>query len=226
MPLTPRPNRRLPMAATLIWCAALAGAAGYAGDAVAQTQRSGGGGASAQIMQQYQQLASERTALQADNAKLKKDVETLTAERDALKKERDALRAKAGNGDASAAKVAAATQAAEENAAKTRKQLDELVAKYRETATTLQGVEKDRASALADAQRRTQLLDACVDKNGKLRALTEDVLNRYEHQGWFSKAALNEPFTRIARNRLENLTDEYRSQADGLTVAPSDAPKP
>ncbi|GAC1660206.1 MAG: hypothetical protein PVS2B3_13230 [Steroidobacteraceae bacterium] len=56
-------------AATLAW-AALAAAPGTLS---AQTARSGGG-ASAQLAQQLQQLASERTSLQAENERLKKEL--------------------------------------------------------------------------------------------------------------------------------------------------------
>jgi len=64
--------------------------------AQSQSARSGGG-ASAQLLQQMQQLASERTSLQSENAKLKKDLEDLRKERDTLKNGQQALdkRAKA-----------------------------------------------------------------------------------------------------------------------------------
>ncbi len=42
-------------------------------------------GRTAQLMQQMQQLASERTALQAENAKMKKELADLAKERDTLK---------------------------------------------------------------------------------------------------------------------------------------------
>src|ERR1700730_2180836 len=58
--------------------------------AQAQTARSGGG-ASAQLLQQMQQLASERTGLQAENAKLKQDLEDMRKERDALKAAQQAV---------------------------------------------------------------------------------------------------------------------------------------
>ena len=60
------------------------------GTARAQTARSGGG-ANAQLLQQMQQLASDRTSLQAENAKLKKDLEDLRKERGPLASERDRL---------------------------------------------------------------------------------------------------------------------------------------
>ena len=51
---------------------------------LAQTARSGGA-PNAQLMQQMQQLASERTALQAENARMKKELDDLRKEREQLK---------------------------------------------------------------------------------------------------------------------------------------------
>src|ERR1700730_16661098 len=58
--------------------------------ALAQTSRPSSG-ANAQLMQQMQQLASERTSLQAENAKLKKELDDLRKDRDALKNSQQTL---------------------------------------------------------------------------------------------------------------------------------------
>ncbi len=47
----------------------------------------------------------------------------------------------------------------------------------------------------------------------QLYEITNDVLDRYEHVGLFTKATAAEPFTRITRTRIENLVDEYRARA-------------
>lgn len=193
----------------------------------AQAARSGGGGSS-QIMQQYQQLAAERTQLQTDNAKLKADLAAMTAERDALKKERDALKSRpVANPDNSAAKVAAANQAAEEKLAENRKKTEELVARYRDTATQLQAVEKDRTRLNGELAQKSEAVSQCAAANVKLGDLINEVLNRYENQGWFRKATIDEPFTRLTRNRVESLTTEYRVQASELAYpGVAGAPKP
>src|SRR5882762_767084 len=67
--------------------------------AQAQSARSGGG-ASAQLLQQMQQLAYERTSLQSENAKLKKDLEDLRKERDTLKNGQQALDKRAKSSEA------------------------------------------------------------------------------------------------------------------------------
>ena len=58
----------------------------------AQTQRSGGG-ETQKVMQQYQQLAAEKTALQGQLAQAQKDLDSAKADLAAMKKERDALKA-------------------------------------------------------------------------------------------------------------------------------------
>ena len=186
-----------------------------AAQAPAQATRSGGG-ASSQIMQQYQQLASERTQLQAENAKLKADLAAASGERDQLTKERDALKARAGTGDSSSAKVAAANQAAEEKLAEQRKKTDELVGRYRETATSLQTVEKDRTRLQGELTSSATALSQCAERNVALGGMIDEVLKRYEQQGFLHKATIDEPFTRITRNRVESLTTEYRLKAGEL----------
>ena len=57
--------------------------------ASAQVQRSGGGEAQ-KIMQQYQQVAAEKTALQAQLVQMKKDLDAAKGELESTKKERDA----------------------------------------------------------------------------------------------------------------------------------------
>ncbi len=191
----------------------------------AQAQRSGGGGANAQIMQQYQQLASDRTRLQAENDKLKADLDAASKERDALKKERDALKARAGKGDNSTAQIAAATAAADQKLSTQRRQMDELIARYRDMGTNLQDVERQRGTLQAQNEKIVQIATQCAEQNAKLRDVTTEVLDRYEHMGSFSKATIDEPFTRLTRTRVENLVDEARGQVDQLkAIAPVAAP--
>ena len=71
----------------------------------AQTQRSGGG-ETQKIMQQYQQVAAEKTALQAQQAQAKKDLEAAQVEIAALKKERDALKSRSTVSAAQSAQLA------------------------------------------------------------------------------------------------------------------------
>jgi hypothetical protein len=46
------------------------------------------------------------------------------------------------------------------------------------------------------------------------------VLTRLENQGFWTRAAQAEPFTKIARIQNENLVDEYRARAKEQLIPP------
>jgi hypothetical protein len=62
-----------------------------------------------------------------------------------------------------------------------------------------------------------------VDSNRKLVSLNEEVLLRFEDEGFWSALTRREPFTQLKRVELENLADGYRDTARENTVGP---PKP
>jgi chromosome segregation ATPase len=187
----------------------------------AQVQRSGGGGESQKIMQQYQQIAAEKTALQSQLAQMKTELDAAKTELASAKKERDALKAHAGEGAAAAAataRLSSEKQAAEKSAEQNKQRLTELVARFRETANNLKEVEADRSKLRGELQERSTAYDKCAEANLGLFEVTSDLLNRYEHIGPFTKISSAEPFTRITRTRIENLVDEYRERAQELRV--------
>ncbi len=185
------------------------------GAAQAQVERSGGG-ESQKIMQQYQQLAAEKNSLQAQLAQMKQDLDATKADLAATKKERDALKAHAGDSTRSAAEIAQLTAtkvSAERNLELYKQRMNELVTRFRETVATLREAEQDRNKAHKDLEDRNTAFDQCAENNLRLYEITADVLNRYEHVGLFTRVSASEPFTQITRTRIENLVDEYRTQA-------------
>jgi chromosome segregation ATPase len=185
----------------------------------AQTQRSGGGEAQ-KFMQQYQQLAAEKTALQAQLAQMKKDLDAAHAELAAVKKERDEAKAHTGVSPTAVAQAIGAKESAERNLEQSKQRMNELVARFRETATNLNDVEADRGTLRRELAERNSAFDHCAEDNLQLFELSSDILKRYEHVGLFTKASAAEPFTRITRTRLDNLVDEYRIRAQELRVKP------
>jgi chromosome segregation ATPase len=185
----------------------------------AQTQRSGGGEAQ-KFMQQYQQLAAEKTALQAQVAQMKKDLDAAHTELTAVKKERDVAKAHTGVAPAAVAQANSAKESAERNLEQYKQRMSELVARFRETATNLKDVEADRNTLRRELGERNTAFDKCAEDNLQLFELSSDILKRYEHVGIFTKVSAAEPFTRITRTRLENLVDEYRIKAQELRVKP------
>ena len=185
--------------------------------APAQVERSGGG-ESQKIMQQYQQLAAERTSLQAQAAQMKKDLDTAHADLAAMKKERDALKGGAGSAAAALAQANTAKQSAERDLEQSRQKMTELVGRFRELAQNLKAVEEGRNQAQKALAERNAAYDACADHNLQLYEISRDVLDRYEHVGLYTKVSAAEPFTRITRTRIENLVDDYRARAEELRV--------
>ncbi len=184
---------------------------------VAQTQRSGGG-ASQAMMQQYQQLAAEKTALQGQLEQAKKELDAAKVELASVKKERDAAKAHVGIPPAALAQANSAKESAEHSAEKARQQIADIVVRFREMATNLREVEGDRNKLTEELARRNAAFDRCAEDNLQLFEISGEVLDRYEHVGMFTKASAMEPFTKLTRTRIENLADEYRERAQLLRV--------
>ena len=185
---------------------------GLAGPLLAQEARSGGG-ESQRIIQQYQQLAAEKTSLEAQVASLKKDLDAARAELGTAKKERDALKAHSAAAGASIAELTAAREAAEKTAEQTKERMTELVTHFRETADNLKQVETDREQLRGQLHERSAAYDQCAADNLSLYEINAEVLKRLDSVGLFTRVSASEPFTRITRSRIENLVDGYRERA-------------
>ena len=207
---------RCNLAAAVLLAASLATIVGYQ-EARAQTQRSGGGEAQ-KFMQQYQQLAGEKTALQSQLEQMKKDLDGAKAALAAMKKERDALKAHSGGSSTALVQANSAKAVAEQALEQTKQRLTELVTRFRETAQNLKDVEADRSKARQELTATNAAFDQCAEHNLQLYEISTEVLTRYEHVGFFTKAGAAEPFTGLTRTRIENLVDEYRARATELRV--------
>ena len=190
--------------------------------AYAQSARSGGG-ASAQLMQQMQQLASERTSLQAENAKLKKELEDMRKDRDALKNAQQTVDRRAKSSDIALKESVAQRASTDRELEQTKEKMQQLIAKFRETLQTLHDVETERTTAKQTLATRDQDLKVCVDRNLALYKLDDEVLTRLEHQSMWTRVAASEPFTKIKRYQLENLVDDYKDRADAQRLDPDKA---
>jgi len=180
----------------------------------AQTERSGN--ADARVMQQLQQVTGEKTALQAENAKLKQELEQLRKDLGMAASAKTAAEGKAKALQASAGRGEQSGKQAQEQLERTRGQMQELVIKFRETAQTLRDVETDRAAVKTQLAAQQRDFKTCVDRNAGLYKLNTEILDRMEHRGFWSGVAEREPFTRLKRVELENLIDDYRYRAAEL----------
>jgi chromosome segregation ATPase len=188
----------------------------FAAPLFAQVERSGG--QNAQMMQQYQQLAAERTKLKTDNAALTAKLEDADKRLKAALAQLAALKAR---GDGAQAAIAAAQKArndSEQTLKASRDKLQDLLDHYRDLAATLRDVEAKRAQLDQQLSMANTKFDQCAVRNEELAKIGDEVLTRYEHQSAFGDLARAEPFTRITQTRIENLVDEYRDRAQQLRM--------
>jgi chromosome segregation ATPase len=207
-------------AVRLLVLAAVAAASIPAG---AQTARTGGN-ANAQLMEQMQQLASERTTLQAENERLKSQLADVTKDRDALKSGQQAVDRRARDAAAALAHSNAQRDSSDQELTQTRAKMQDLIGKFRETIQKMRDIETENTTTKQTLATREHELSVCVDRNVALYRLNDEILTHMDKQGMWSRLAAAEPFTRIKRIQNENLVDDYRARAQDQRVKP--APKP
>jgi type I site-specific restriction endonuclease len=182
----------------------------------AQAARSGG--ENARALQQMQQLASERTALQADNAKLKDQVTDLQKKLDKATSDSTAAAARAKSLQQASTQELESKKQMAESLEKSRGQMQELITHFRETAQNLKAVETDRNDLKSRLDSRNREYATCVDRNVGLYEVNRETLDRLDKHGFWSGVRDSEPFTQISRARLENLIDAYRYRIDELRI--------
>jgi type I site-specific restriction endonuclease len=184
-----------------------------------QTARSGGDNARA--MQELQQLAAERTALQADNAKLKDEVADLKKKLDKATAEGAGALARAKQLELAASRGAESDKQSAEALEKSRAQMQELITRFRQTALDLQSVETDRNALRGQLEARDREYGICVEHNVGMYDVGREAVDRLDKHGFWSQVRESEPFTQLARVRLDNLIDGYRQRLEELHIEQS-----
>jgi chromosome segregation ATPase len=192
------------------------------GVAQAQVARSGGT-ETARLAQQLQQATAERLELQSENVRLKQELSTLQQKAGTSASADDALRRRAQSAEAAAGRLAAENASATERLTRVQAQLDQLVARFRETAQALRELETERHTLQVASEASTRDLSRCRDANAELIRINGEVLDRLENVGFWTKLAAAEPFTQLKRTELRNLADEYRGRAGDLAQPPAPA---
>jgi chromosome segregation ATPase len=188
-----------------------------AAPALAQVERSGGG-PNAQVLQQYQQAMSQSTQLQADNSKLKRDLDQAQQQLKSAQLELATLKAGAGSAQSQLTALNAAHQGAMKELEQSKAKMLELIARFRETTTSLRDVEGERSQLQAQLQQHRTALNECADRNVQLAKLNAEVMDRYLHQGLFAHLRDAEPFTQLEKTRNDNLALEDRERLEQLHV--------
>ncbi len=185
----------------------------------AQVSRSGGSsGANTQLLMQLQQVTTERSQLQAENSKLKKEAEDLKKQLATAQQQLTAAKSGADRNQAAVAAARASNETTQRTLEDSRARMQELVTRYRDTITTMRGIETDRSQLRQQLAASQAAYDQCAVTNDSLYQINKEVLDRYQHQGAFSYMARAEPFTKIKRTQIDNLSLEYRQRAEELRV--------
>jgi chromosome segregation ATPase len=176
------------------------------------------GDATARMQQALMQLQNEKTQLSAENQRLKADLDKAQAELDQLAKERGSLERRASTAELKASRLEQGGGAAGQRLQATEARLNEVVGKYRELAETLRQVEQERSELRQQSARDTAALNACSTSNVELADIADEALTRYQKKGCFGAMAQAEPFTGIARARVENAVTEARERVATLRL--------
>jgi chaperonin cofactor prefoldin len=195
------------------------------GPALVAAQQARSGSDSARAAQQLQQLAVEQAALKEQNAKLQQSADEMKKKADDALAAKKALEARVAALTADAGRAGTESQQNAQALEKSRAQMQELVARFRETAQNLKNVETERADLKNQLADKTRDFARCADKNIALYTAGNEILDHVEHRGLWSELGEKEPFTRIQRTRLENLIDEYRARIQEQQLPQSKAPK-
>src|SRR5262249_17511310 len=148
-------------------------------------------------------------------------LEDVKKDRDALKAGREATQRRARDATAALAHTRAQREAVGQGLTQNKAKTQELIGKFRETIQKPRATETRGAKTNQSLAARGQDLKVCIERNVGLYDISNELLNRFEKQGLFTRVALSEPFTRIKRVQLENLIDDYRARAKELRATPA-----
>lgn len=148
---------------------------------------------------QLRAAETERATLQASQAELEQKNKTLTAQAEALTKQ-----------------LAAAEKAAADNtgeATRLREALDKWRAAYEQSVEVGRTKEAERGKLAGEVISLKRVVADQKRKNAEMFRIGNEILTRYEKFGLGDALAAKEPFTGIARVKLEHLVQDY---SDGL----------
>ena len=138
------------------------------------------------------QMALERDAMQAENARLKGEIEALNGKLGGLKKSSEAALVKSHVNNAS---------------------LNESLLQSTQDLRNLES-EKNQLQETIDGQ--TQLIESCEDKNARMVQINRELLVHYEKKGILDAVLQREPLTQLKRVEVENIVQEYQEKIDQL----------
>lgn len=158
---------------------------------------------------------TERNNLLSDKAQLEQEKKTLTGKVDTLSKQAaadktqlDALTAKATDQD--------------KQLTETKESLDKWKTAYEQLSVAAKKTEAERTKLAGESIALKHKLEDRERKNAELFKLGNEILTRYEKFGLGDALAAKEPFTGIARVKLENFVQDYQDKIADQRVKPDE----
>jgi chromosome segregation ATPase len=170
----------------------------------------------ARLQLQLQRLSAERARLQNEVATQTQAAESAQGELETVRAERDALAAEGARQAAVIERLEAVRERLEGGLEQARGNLEELIGRYREAVDTLRELRIDRDDWQTVAQSHASRLTVCERNNAELRDLGLEALEAYENKGCLDRFGQLEPFTGVARVRIDNLVQDYRRLIEEL----------
>ncbi len=178
---------------------------------------------SARLRLQLNQANAENARLIRENTELSAEVDRLTKALDAKDSEVKKISANLNRVETTASRYRRSTEQSGEALGRLREQQAELVAQCRKIALDLRQTEQDRSQLDRELSDNQTALRSCAANNASMFATAEQALDALEGRGAASKLAEREPFTQLARVRLENMVDEFRYALEDNRIDPPDA---
>jgi chromosome segregation ATPase len=191
-------TKRRPLVVFTVICLLFAGNARAADDArLKETLRN--------LTLRLRSAETERNNLLSEKAQFEQEKKALTAKMDALTKqaaadkaEIDTLTSKAGN--------------QEKELLETKESLGKWKTAYEQLVAAAQKSEAARVKLAGESIVLKRKLEDRERKNAELFKLGNEILTRYEKFGLGDALAAREPFTGLARVKLENLVQDYQDK--------------
>ena len=172
-------------------------------------------------MLQLRTAEGDKVALQAAKTEAEGKITKLTAELEKLTKQSSSEKIAA---DKALGETRKKLTAAEEETARLRESLGKWQAGYSQLAEAAKAKENERGRlANVSAVLERKVADQRA-RNAALFKLANEVLSRYEKFGLGEALKAREPFTGIARAKLESLMQDYEDKIEAQRIKPEPAP--
>lgn len=197
-------NSKITLACVLVVLAWLAGSESQA----QVTRRDSGGDARLQAL--VNQLNNDKSVLQAENTRLEAALAKAEQALETEKRRSEASQTKVRNTENELGRYRQSNAQVNEAYGQLQNRFEELVARFRETAEVLRSMEQERNELSGGLNEMRNNYMTCRRHNLELYETSLEVLDAFEGRGALGKLAEKEPFTRLARVKVENIADQYR----------------